>query len=57
LGLTTLILHLQPTGYDPVRQVLSDYAVGAFGTEMALGFFVGGVGVAALAIGILLGST
>jgi hypothetical membrane protein len=56
LGITTLILHLQPTGYDPIRQVVSDYAVGHFGTEMALGFFAGGVGVAALAIAILLTS-
>jgi len=56
LGMTTVILHLQPTGYDPIRQVVSDYAVGQFGTEMALGFFAGGVGVAALAIAISLTS-
>ena len=52
LAATTVTLHLQPTGYDPVGQVVSDYAVGPFGIEMALGFFIGGVGVSALALAI-----
>jgi hypothetical membrane protein len=48
LGLTTLVLHFEPTGYDPLRQVVSDYAVGSFALEMELGFFAGGVGLVAL---------
>ena len=57
LGLTTLILHLQPTGYDPVRQVASDYAVGPYGIEMAVGFFLGGIGVVGLAQAIFFSTT
>jgi len=49
LGLTTIVLHLLPTGYDPIRQVVSDYAVGKYGLWMDLGFFAGGIGVMALA--------
>ena len=55
LGLTILILHFEPTGYSPVSQLVSDYAVGAFATEMSVGFFAGGFGVAALALAIALG--
>jgi hypothetical membrane protein len=51
-GLTILVLHFEPTGYDPVRQVVSDYAVGPFAFEMELGFFAGGIGLVALAIAI-----
>ncbi|MDA4117781.1 MAG: DUF998 domain-containing protein [Thaumarchaeota archaeon] len=49
LGSTTLVLNFLPTGYDPVRQMVSDYAVGAFAFEMQLAFFAGGLGVVALA--------
>jgi hypothetical membrane protein len=52
LGLTTLVLHFEPTGYDPIRQVVSDYVVGSFAFWMELGFFAGGVGLVALALGI-----
>ncbi len=53
-GLTVLALHFAPTGYDPIRQVVSDYAVGRFAVEMELGFFAGGVGLVALAVAIAL---
>lgn len=52
LGATTLILHFQ-TAYDPLRNAVSDYAIGQYATEMTLGFFVGGTGVVALALAIL----
>jgi hypothetical membrane protein len=55
-GLTVLVLHFLPTGYDPVRQFISDYAVGQYALEMELGFFAFGVGVAALAVAIALAS-
>ena len=48
LGLTTLILNFLPTGYSPIKQAVSDYGVGRFGAEMAIGFFAGGVGLASL---------
>jgi hypothetical membrane protein len=53
-GLTVLVLHFLPTGYDPVRQFVTDYAVGQYALEMELGFFAFGAGVAALAIAIAL---
>ena len=52
LGFTTLVLHFEPTRYDPIWQVVSDYAVGCFAFEMELGFFAGGVGLVALALAI-----
>lgn len=56
-GLSVLFLHLAPTGYDPIRQAVSDYAVGPFGVFMAIGFFGGGVGVAALGVALLLAAS
>lgn len=47
-----MVLHFQST-YDPLRNVVSDYAVGQYSTEMTLGFFAGGAGVVALALAIL----
>jgi len=53
-GLTIAALHLEPTGYDPVRQAVSDYAVGPFGKVMAIGFFVGGLGLVSLSLSLLM---
>lgn len=49
-ALTVAALHFEPTGYSPVTQTVSDYGVGAFSVAMALGFFAGGIGMAALAL-------
>lgn len=53
LAFTILLLHFQPTGYDPVSQAISDYGVGSFGNVMDIGFFAGGAGVAALGLALL----
>lgn len=53
-GMTVLVLHFEPTGYNPVTQAVSDYAVGPFGYLMSAGFFLGGVGVVALGFALAL---
>ena len=52
-----LSLHFLPTGYDPVSQAVSDYAVGKFGELAAAGFLVGGTGLTALGVGLFVTST
>jgi hypothetical membrane protein len=52
-GSVILVLSLGTTEYNPVAQFASDYGVGAYGPEMNSGFFLAGVGVAALALAIL----
>ena len=53
-GLTILVLHFEPTGYDPLRQAVSDYGVGRFAVEMQLGFFAGGISLVSLALAFAL---
>ncbi|HEV2137921.1 MAG TPA: DUF998 domain-containing protein [Nitrososphaerales archaeon] len=48
-GLTILALTLFDSDYNPVSQAASDYGVGRFAVEMNLGFFVGGIGLIAVA--------
>ena len=43
-GLSVIALHFLPTGYNPVSQEVSDYAVGPFGAWMDLLGFRGGRG-------------
>lgn len=52
-ALIVLALHFLPTGYDPARQVISDYAVGTYGSIMDLSFVAAGVGGVALAFALL----
>ena len=54
LGGVILVLSLASTEYSPITQVASDYGVGAYAPEMNAGFFLAGVGVVSLAVGILL---
>jgi hypothetical protein len=56
-SITIVLLHFEPTGYDPVSQFVSDYAVGAFALEMSLGFFVGGIGVTGLGLALVMVQT
>ena len=49
-GLTVASMHFVETGYSPISQAVSDYAVGRFGGFMAAGFFAGGGGVTALGL-------
>lgn len=48
--LTIAVLHLEPTGYDPVVRAVSEYAVGAYSYQMQFGFFVGGLGLGSLGV-------
>jgi hypothetical membrane protein len=54
-GLTVILFLFEPTGFDPVRQTVSDYAVGWLGAGMTLGFFVGGAGAVSLGLALLTG--
>lgn len=47
-----IALHLLPTGYDPVRDAVSDYGVGSYRGWFWLQAVAGGVGCAALAIAL-----
>jgi len=53
LGLVILLLSLFWSAYNPITQVASDYGVGSYSFEMNSGFFLAGVGVIALALGIV----
>lgn len=48
--LVVLVLHLEPTGYDPLTNAVSDYAVGPFALQMQSAFFAGGVGLSCLGV-------
>lgn len=50
--LTVTALHLEPTGYNPVTQTVSDYGVGKFAAAMDLGFFSGGAGLFCIALAL-----
>ena len=45
-------LHVLPTGYDPVRHAVSDYAVGRYGRWFRVGLWSSSASVLALAIGL-----
>jgi hypothetical protein len=47
-----IMLHLLPTGYDPVRDAVSDYGVGRYRGWFWLQAVAGGVGCLALAIAL-----
>lgn len=44
--------HVLPTGYDPIRHAVDDYAVGRCATTLRIGLWASSVGVLALAIGL-----
>jgi hypothetical protein len=48
-------LHVLPSGYDPIRHAVSDYAVGRYGHLFRIGLRVSSVGVLALAFGLIAG--
>ena len=58
-GLIYLVLfvtmHLLPTGYNPIRHAVSDYAVGKYGTLFRVAFWSSALNVLALAIGLAVG--
>jgi hypothetical protein len=47
-----IVLHVLPTGYDPIRDAVSDYGVGPYRGWFWLQAVAGGVGCLALAIGL-----
>jgi hypothetical membrane protein len=51
-ALTVLLLSLFDSDYNPITQVASDYGVGRYAFEMNLGFFIGGIGLIAFALGL-----
>ncbi len=53
-GLSVIALHLLHTGYNPVSQEVSDYAVGPFGLVMDFAFTAAGVGGMSLAAALSL---
>jgi hypothetical protein len=51
-AITLIRLHLLPTGYDPVRDAVSDYGIGRYRGRFWLQAIAGGVGCLALAIAL-----
>jgi hypothetical protein len=51
-AIALIMLHLLPTGYDPVRDAVSDYGVGRYRGWFWLQAVAGGVGCLALAIAL-----
>jgi len=51
-AVTLIMLHLLPTGYNPVRDAVSDYGVGPYRSWFWLQAVTGGVGCLALAIAL-----
>jgi hypothetical protein len=47
-------LHVLPTGYQPIRHAVSDYAVGGYGHVFKAGLWLSSAGVLALAIALAL---
>jgi Protein of unknown function (DUF998) len=47
--------HVLPTGYDPIRHAVSDYAVGRCGYLFAIGLWTSSAGVLALAFALIAG--
>jgi hypothetical membrane protein len=52
IAITTILLHFLPTGYNPVTQAVSDYAVGPYSVLMMFGFLAGGIGNMSLAVAL-----
>jgi hypothetical protein len=52
IAIITILLHFLPTGYNPVTQAVSDYAVGPYSALMMFGFFAGGIGNMSLAMAL-----
>jgi hypothetical protein len=48
-------LHVLPSGYDPIRHAVSDYAIGPYGNLFRIGLWVSSVGVLALAFALIAG--
>ena len=48
-------LHVLPTGYHPVQEAVSDYAVGPYGYLFRAGLYVSSLGVLALAFLLVVG--
>jgi len=49
------VLHVLPTGYDPVRHAVSDYGVGRYRSLFTVALYVSSVGVFALAFALIKG--
>jgi hypothetical protein len=47
--------HALPTGYDPVRHAVSDYAIGPYGYLFRVGLLASSIAVAALGFALLAG--
>jgi hypothetical protein len=47
-------LHFLPTGYNPIRHAVSDYAVGRYGFLFRIGLWSSSIGVLTLAVGLAL---
>jgi Protein of unknown function (DUF998) len=47
--------HVLPTGYNPVRHAVSDYAIGRYGYLFRIGLWVSSLGVLALAFALMAG--
>jgi hypothetical membrane protein len=52
IAIATIVLHFLPTGYNPLTQAVSDYAVGPYSALMMSGFFAGGIGNMSLAVAL-----
>ena len=48
-------LHVLPTGYNPIRHTVSDYAVGKYGYLFRIGLWVSSLGVVALGAALITG--
>ena len=48
-------LHVLPTGYNPIRHAVSDYAVGKYGYLFRIGLWASSLGVLALAFALIHG--
>ncbi len=49
------VLHVLPTGYDPVRHAVSDYGVGRYRSLFTVALYVSSIGVLTLAFALLRG--
>jgi hypothetical protein len=45
-------LHVMPTGYNPIRHAVSDYAIGDYGRWFTAGLWCSSIGVLSLALGL-----
>ena len=47
--------HILPTGYNPIRHAVSDYAIGRYGYSFRIGRWTSSLGVLALAFALITG--